>query len=137
MTAPVVDPAEPGFFLRPDYYDVLARLRDDAPLLEVEPGVKLVSRYDDIRTVSRDPARFCSGRGVLVNDPIRQQGDPGTDQNPRKADRKGKGGQGAGTQPPLIDDQRLQGDEIKKISEIGKHLGDPQATIGAMGEGDK
>ena len=73
----------------------------------------------------------------LFGNPIRQQGDPGTDQNPRKADRKGKGGQGAGTQPPLIDDQRLQGDEIKKISEIGKHLGDPQATIGAMGEGDK
>jgi cytochrome P450 len=74
VTAPVIDPAEPGFFLRPDYYEVLAQLRAGAPLLEVEPGVKLVSRYEDIRTVSRDSARFCSGRGVLVNDPIRQQG---------------------------------------------------------------
>ncbi|HUO49652.1 MAG TPA: cytochrome P450 [Acidimicrobiales bacterium] len=65
-------PATPGFFLRPDYYEVLARLRTEAPLYRLAPGVRLVSRYHDIRQVSLDPDRFCSSRGVLVNDPIRE-----------------------------------------------------------------
>jgi cytochrome P450 len=69
-----IDPGTPGFFLRPDYYEVLGRLRDEAPVYEYAPGVRAVSRYEDIRTVSRDPRRFCSGRGVLVNDPLRQGG---------------------------------------------------------------
>lgn len=58
-----IDPSTPGFFLRPDYYDVLARLRAEAPIHEYAPGIKAVSRYHDIREISRDPARFCSGRG--------------------------------------------------------------------------
>ena len=33
--------------------------------------MKAISRYDDIREISADPQRFCSGRGALVNDPIR------------------------------------------------------------------
>ncbi len=80
MTAPAelveldIDPIRPGFFLRPDYYDVLARLRAEAPVFEHSPGIKLITRYDDIRTISRDPERFCSGRGVLVNDPLREGG---------------------------------------------------------------
>ncbi len=69
-----IDPSTPGFFLRPDYYDVLARLRADAPVYEYAPGIKAVSRYHDIREISRDPERFCSGRGVLVNDPLREGG---------------------------------------------------------------
>lgn len=67
-----IDPRVPGFFLRPDYHDVLARLRAEAPVFEFAPGIKTVARYDDIREISRDPTRFCSGRGVLVNDPIRE-----------------------------------------------------------------
>ena len=67
-----LDPAKPGFFLRPDYYEVLARLRAEAPLYPLAPGVRLVSRHHDIREVSLDPERFCSSRGVLVNDPIRE-----------------------------------------------------------------
>lgn len=67
-----IDPHTPGFFLRPDYYDVLARLRAEAPVFEYAPGIKAISRYDDIREISRDPGRFCSSRGVLANDPIRQ-----------------------------------------------------------------
>jgi cytochrome P450 len=67
-----LDPAKPGFFLRPDYYEVLARLRAEAPLHPLAPGVRLVSRYHDIREVSLDPSRFCSSRGVLANDPIRE-----------------------------------------------------------------
>jgi cytochrome P450 len=30
-----------------------------------------VARYDDVRAVSRDPERFCSGQGVLLHDPKR------------------------------------------------------------------
>jgi cytochrome P450 len=69
-----IDPGTPGFFLRPDYYDVLARLRAEAPVFEFAPGLKAVSRYHDIRAISRDPATFCSGRGALVNDPLREGG---------------------------------------------------------------
>jgi cytochrome P450 len=39
----------------------------------------MISRYEDVRTISRDPVRFVSGRGVLINDQLR---DPdGTGQN--------------------------------------------------------
>ena len=69
-----VDPSTPGFFLRSDYFEVLDRLRTEAPVYEYAPGVKAVSRYHDIRAISRDPARFCSGRGVLANDPLREGG---------------------------------------------------------------
>ena len=67
-----IDPRVPGFFLRDDYYEVLARLRAEAPIREFAPGIKTVARHEDIREISRDPARFCSGRGVLINDPIRE-----------------------------------------------------------------
>lgn len=69
-----IDPGTPGFFLRPDYYDVLARLRVEAPLFEYAPGIKAVTRYRDIRDISRNPEMFCSGRGALVNDPLREGG---------------------------------------------------------------
>jgi cytochrome P450 len=65
------DPREAAFFLQPGYYEVLARLRADTPVYEVGPGFWAISRYEDIRDVSRDPVRFCSGRGALVNDPMR------------------------------------------------------------------
>ena len=38
---------------------------------ECAPGFWAVTRYEDIRDLSRDPARFCSSHGVLLNDPIR------------------------------------------------------------------
>ena len=69
-----IDPSTPGFALRPDYYELLGRLRAEAPVYDCAPGVKAVSRYHDIREISRDPARFCSSRGVLVNDPLREGG---------------------------------------------------------------
>jgi len=69
-----IDLSTPGFFLRPDYYEVLERLRTEAPVYEYAPGMKAISRYHDIRDISRDPKRFCSGRGVLVNDPLREGG---------------------------------------------------------------
>jgi cytochrome P450 len=66
-----IDPRDAAFFLRDDYYDVLARLRADDPVHECAPGFWVVTRYEDIRNLSRDPSHFCSGRGALVNDPMR------------------------------------------------------------------
>jgi cytochrome P450 len=73
MTAlhPPIDLATPGLFLRDDYYDVLAILRRESPVHRYAPDAWALTRYDDVRDVSRDPERFCSSRGVLVNDPLR------------------------------------------------------------------
>jgi cytochrome P450 len=62
---------EPGFFLRPDYFEVLGHLRHRHPVHRTVDGLLAVSRYEDIRAISRDPVRFVSGRGVLINDPLR------------------------------------------------------------------
>ena len=67
-----IDPRDPSFFVREDYYDVLARLRAEDPVHECGPGFWAVTRYEDIRSLSRDPGHFCSGRGALVNDPLRE-----------------------------------------------------------------
>lgn len=71
-----IDPRDAAFFARDDYYDVLARLRADDPVHACSPGFWVVTRYEDIRDLSRDPTHFCSGRGALVNDPIRSSGTP-------------------------------------------------------------
>ena len=55
---------------------MLARLRREDPVHECAPGFWAVTRYGDIRDLSRDPAGFCSGRGALVNDPIRTSATP-------------------------------------------------------------
>jgi cytochrome P450 len=72
-----LDLTEPGFYLRPDYFDILADLRRQAPVFRTADRSWAVSRYDDIRSISRDPARFVSGRGVLINDPLRSDGSGG------------------------------------------------------------
>ena len=72
------DPTVPGYYLRNDYYELLADLRRDAPVQEFAPGMLTVARYDDIREISRDPERFCSSMGALVNDPMRTQVRPPT-----------------------------------------------------------
>ncbi len=69
-----IDPRDATFFAREDYHQVLARLRAEDPVHECAPGFWAVTRYENIRDLSRDPARFCSGRGALVNDPIRTAG---------------------------------------------------------------
>ena len=66
-----IDPRDAAFFTREDYYEVLAWLRSEDPVHQCEPGFWVVTRYEDVRDLSRDPLRFCSGRGALVNDPIR------------------------------------------------------------------
>src|SRR3954469_16399683 len=76
MSAPFVaaDFSDADTFRRDDYFTILADLRAREDLPEYEPGARAVARYADIREISRDPARFCSGRGVLVNDPLREGG---------------------------------------------------------------
>ena len=69
-----IDPRQASFFTRPDYYEVLTRLRADDPVHRGDDGFWALSRYEDIRELSRDPARFCSGKGALVNDPVRTEG---------------------------------------------------------------
>ena len=34
-----IDPTSPAFYARPDYFDVLATLRSDAPVRRVAPGL--------------------------------------------------------------------------------------------------
>jgi cytochrome P450 len=68
------NPEIAGTFAEPGYFDALARLRSDEPVREYAPGSWTVARYDDVRAISRDPERFCSGRGVLINDPLRHGG---------------------------------------------------------------
>ncbi|HEY5014030.1 MAG TPA: cytochrome P450, partial [Acidimicrobiia bacterium] len=70
-----IAPETPGLFTRPDYYELLAALRREAPVYEYEPGSWTIAAYEHVRDVSRDPARFCSGRGVLMNDPLRNGGE--------------------------------------------------------------
>ncbi len=69
-----IDPRDAAFFVRDDYYDVLATLRAEDPVHECGPGFWAISRYENIRNLSRDPGHFCSGRGALVNDPMRSSG---------------------------------------------------------------
>jgi cytochrome P450 len=69
-----LDITRPGFFLRPDYYELLAWLRSESPVHAVADGSLLVSRYDDIREISRRPELFSSRHGALANDPVRAAG---------------------------------------------------------------
>jgi cytochrome P450 len=71
-----IDPTSPKFFVAPDYIDVLAQLRSEAPVFQFAPGLWTVACYDQIRDLSRDPKHFCSGRGALVNDPLRAAVNP-------------------------------------------------------------
>lgn len=71
------DPTTTSFYTDPGYHDVLAHLRAEAPVHRLADGIVTIARHDDIREVSRDPNRFCSGRGALVHDPIRQGADFG------------------------------------------------------------
>lgn len=79
MTGPTPAPAAladldvgvSGFYLRDDHDEVLAWLRAHDPVHRSANGMVLVSRYEDIREVSRQPGRFTSRRGALINDPLR------------------------------------------------------------------
>ena len=69
-----LDVTSPAFFARPDFYDVLRQLRQEAPVCRSGSDTWMVTRYDDIRAISRHPDRFISSRGVVINDPARKSG---------------------------------------------------------------
>lgn len=75
MTAPValaeLNVEQAGFYLRDDYYDLLAWLRANSPVHRSANGMWLVSGYEEIREISRQPERYTSRRGALINDPLR------------------------------------------------------------------
>jgi cytochrome P450 len=71
LTGLRVDPETPGWFNDPTYYDVMRRLRRESPVHPYAERSWVVARYDDVRSISRDPERFSSSRGVLMNDPPR------------------------------------------------------------------
>lgn len=52
-----------------DPYPAFAELRDEGPVRwHDECGLWTIARHDDVMRISRDPATFCSGRGVLPSD---------------------------------------------------------------------
>jgi cytochrome P450 len=52
-----------------DPFPAFRRLREEAPVhWHPTPGVWVLSRHEDVVAVSRDPATFCSSRGVLLAD---------------------------------------------------------------------
>jgi cytochrome P450 len=66
MTEPLLD--DPAFWAS-DVEPALARLRAEAPVHWYEPGkFWALTRHADVLAVSKDPATFCSGQGVLMAD---------------------------------------------------------------------
>ena len=66
LTAPLVDDA----FYADDPFPTYARLRREAPVVwhqpDGAPGWWVVSTLPEVLEVSRDPSRFCSGKGILT-----------------------------------------------------------------------
>jgi cytochrome P450 len=63
LTAPLLDPE----FYAGDPYPLYARLRAEAPVTRNDTlGMWVVSRHADVVTVSRDPATFCSSKGIMA-----------------------------------------------------------------------
>src|SRR5262250_958330 len=56
-------------FLADDPLPALRRLREEAPVYwHPTPGFWVLTRHEDVVAVSRDPATFCSSRGILLSD---------------------------------------------------------------------
>jgi cytochrome P450 len=67
---PRIAPEDPQWWLD-DVETAYAWLRAEDPVHRWRDGHWVVATYDEIREISRDPARFSSAKGVLVNDPKR------------------------------------------------------------------
>src|SRR5438034_1261967 len=66
----LVDLNNPGFYAR-DPYPIYQRLRAEAPVFWYEPGEYwALSKYDDVKLVSRDPALFSSNYGLRPTESI-------------------------------------------------------------------
>jgi cytochrome P450 len=59
---------DPAFYAQ-DPYPAYAQLRSNAPVFRYEPlNLWVLSRYEDVRHVSRTPEVFSSVRGLVIND---------------------------------------------------------------------
>jgi len=59
---------DPQFYAG-DPFPAFRRLRTEAPIhWHATPGFWAVTRHEDVVAVSRDPATFCSSRGILLSD---------------------------------------------------------------------
>lgn len=69
MSSPFAPPLHDPTFHAGDPFPAFRRLRAEAPVhWHDTPGFWAVTLYDDVMAVSRDPATFCSSRGVLLSD---------------------------------------------------------------------
>ncbi len=69
MTGPFAPPLHDPAFYAGDPFPAFRRLRAESPVhWHDTPGFWALTRHDDVLAVSRDPATFCSGRGVLLSD---------------------------------------------------------------------
>jgi cytochrome P450 len=67
--ADLVDRVLDEGFLAGDPFPDLARLRAEAPVARhAASGAWVLSRHADVVAASRDPATFCSGRGILLQE---------------------------------------------------------------------
>jgi cytochrome P450 len=65
LIGPVLDEG----FLAGDPYPHLVRLRAEAPVAyAADPGAWVLARHADVTMAARDPATFCSGRGILLSE---------------------------------------------------------------------
>lgn len=79
MPAPEIDLLSVANFVGSQPHGQFAWLREHSPVhLHPEPdgpGFWAVTRYDDVRTVGRDPERFSSSPTIMVTDPAPEQQD--------------------------------------------------------------
>jgi cytochrome P450 len=74
------DVSDPATFAEGFPHDVFRRLRDESPVHWQERdrdgarGFWIVSRYEDVKHVSKNPRLFCSERGTNIRDMQQQQG---------------------------------------------------------------
>ena len=69
MSTPFAPPLHDPEFHAGDPFPAFRRLRAEAPVhWHDTPGFWAMTRHDDVMAVSRDPATFCSSRGVLLSD---------------------------------------------------------------------
>jgi cholest-4-en-3-one 26-monooxygenase len=72
--ADLVDRVLDEGFLAGDPFPDLARLRAEAPVARhAASGAWVLSRHADVVAASRDPATFCSGRGILLQETRRRR----------------------------------------------------------------
>ena len=60
---PAINLTEPGFFVRPDYFEVLRHLRHRHPVHRTADGLLAVSRYEDIPPSAGIPSASSPGAG--------------------------------------------------------------------------